>query len=382
MKVATSVLALSVLIPASSALQKCIDETSKGFCYEGDAYLKHEPPKIPTIVNLIVTLNQVLDVNEEKHTVELMVQVTSKWQDDRLKLPGLDQIQTKFNLEHHLNEIWVAELFFSNSIKVETDEKLTSLEYAYWPSSANKNSFLYTRLVKVQVSCAMDFESFPFDSQLCIWNLRNLHGRINQVKLNPPKIYSGPNNTETLVDQPPASLNTTIAAFDIQIRPLKSSQEIFRNHEYSQARIEIQMTRKLSGTFKLIGSFFLPTLLYSSLSLFSFAIQPETVPGRMGMLVTLFLIVTNVYSSVDAPSKRGFSYIEKWYLCVLSPIVLALVEYAIILSIAKFRGGFQGPFINKTLKFERIIVHVDILSFLFCLTIIIAFNLYYWPHLK
>ena len=173
MKVATSVLALSVLIPVSSALQKCNDETSKGFCYEGDVYLKHEPPKIPTIVNLIVTLNQVLDVNEEKHTVELMVQVTSKWQDDRLKLPGLDQIQTKFNLEHHLNEIWVPELFFSNSIKVETDEKLTSLEYAYWPSSANKNSFLYTRLVKVQVSCAMDFESFPFDSQLCIWNLRN-----------------------------------------------------------------------------------------------------------------------------------------------------------------------------------------------------------------
>ena len=372
-------LLLLCFIKLGLALQKCSDESTKELCYVTDTYLKNEPPKIPTPVNLIVTLKQILDVNEESHTVKLMVQMTSKWEDNRLNFPGLTQRQMKFNLEHHLPEIWVPEIFYSNSVKVETDDKMTSLEYAYWPG--NKNWFLYTRLIRAEFSCAMEFESYPFDSQLCVWNLRNLHGRINQVKLNPPKLYSGPNNTETLVNQT-ANLNTTNAAFDIQIQPLMSSQEVFRTQNFSQARIEIQLTRKLSGTFKLIGSYYLPTLLYSSLSLFSFAIQPETVPGRMGMLVTLFLIVTNVYSSVDAPSKRGFSYIEKWYLCVLSPIVLALIEYGILLSIAKFRGGFSGPFLRKKLQFERFVVHVDTLSFLFCLCLILAYNLYYWPHMK
>ena len=102
------------------------------------------------------------------------------------------------------------------------------------------------------------------------------------------------------------------------------------------------------------------------------------------MLVTLFLIVTNVYSSVDAPSKRGFSYIEQWYLCVLTPIVLALLEYGILLTIAKLRGGFQGPMKVGTSKinFDRLVVHVDIISFLFCLLIIVILNLYYWSQIK
>ena len=36
------------------------------------------------------------------------------------------------------------------------------------------------------------------------------------------------------------------------------------------------------------------------------------VPGRMGLLVTLHLISSNVYNSLNAPQKRGFSYIEVW----------------------------------------------------------------------
>ena len=164
------------------ALEKCTDETSKELCYDTDEYLKHEPPKVPTVVNLFATINQILDVDEESHTVKLMVQLTSKWEDERLKIPGLTKMMTKFNLEHHLKDIWAPELFYSNSVKVSVDDKITSLEYAYWPGS--KSYFLYTRLVNAEFSCAMEFDTFPFDSQLCIWNLRNLHGRISKNRFS------------------------------------------------------------------------------------------------------------------------------------------------------------------------------------------------------
>ena len=39
-------------------------------------------------------------------------------------------------------------------------------------------------------------------------------------------------------------------------------------------------------------------------------------------LVTLDLIATNVYNSVKAPTKRGFSYIEIWMIGVQIPILL------------------------------------------------------------
>ena len=35
------------------------------------------------------------------------------------------------------------------------------------------------------------------------------------------------------------------------------------------------------------------------ISLGSFAIDPQIVPGRLGLLVTLYLIMTNVYNSVE-----------------------------------------------------------------------------------
>ena len=76
--------------------------------------------------------------------------------------------------------MWVPEIFYSNAVNVQVDDKITSLEYAFWPNG-NKNYFLYTRLVRVEFSCAMEFDTFPFDSQLCVWNLRNLHGRISTV---------------------------------------------------------------------------------------------------------------------------------------------------------------------------------------------------------
>jgi hypothetical protein len=51
----------------------------------------------------------------------------------------------------------------------------------------------------------------------------------------------------------------------------------------------------------------------------------------MGMILTLFLIGVNIYTSVDAPKYRGISYIEIWAVGTQSPIVLALFEYGFIL---------------------------------------------------
>ena len=61
----------------------------------------------------------------------------------------------------------------------------------------------------------------------------------------------------------------------------------------------------------------------------------KKVPGRMGMIVTLYLISANVYNSVNAPNGRGFSYIEIWMLGSQFPILLALFEYGLILLVKK-----------------------------------------------
>ena len=53
------------------------------------------------------------------------------------------------------------------------------------------------------------------------------------------------------------------------------------------------------------------------------------------MILTLYLISANVYNAVDAPTTRGFSYIEVWILGTQAPILLALLEYGFILHLKK-----------------------------------------------
>ena len=74
------------------------------------------------------------------------------------------------------------------------------------------------------------------------------------------------------------------------------------------------------------------------------------VPGRLGLLVTLYLIATNVYNSVKAPPKRGFSYIEIWMIGVQIPILTGLTEYGVLLALKKYHQD------EKNMAEETIIV--------------------------
>ena len=56
----------------------------------------------------------------------------------------------------------------------------------------------------------------------------------------------------------------------------------------------------------------------------------------MGMLVTLYLMLINSHNSVEAPSGRGFSYIEIWFVGTQVPIAFGIIEYGTILALKRF----------------------------------------------
>ena len=99
----------------------------------------------------------------------------------------------------------------------------------------------------------------------------------------------------------------------------------------------------------------------------------------MGMIVTLYLISANVYSSVEAPKARGFSYIEVWMIGTQFPILLALFEYGLILywkKIAK-RSGHQNDIESKE-KLDEQIKCLDFTTMIFSLVSFIMFAIFYW----
>ena len=152
--------------------------------------------------------------------------------------------------------------------------------------------------------------------------------------------------------------------FDITVQTLDSNKTSSLGYVYNTAGLLIKFKRNNAWT--LITGYFGPTALYSLLSTLSFVIKKSQIAGRMGMLVTLFLISTNSYNSVDAPEDRGVSFIEIWMLGTHLPLLFALVEYGIILGMDKMS--------KKTCNAKK----WDIISLIFVLCYHLVFQLSFW----
>ena len=93
-----------------------------------------------------------------------------------------------------------------------------------------------------------------------------------------------------------------------------------------------QMTLQRNSA-KYLYIYYLPTGMFISVSWVSFLIPPEAVPGRIGLLVTLFLVATNIFNTIIdvSPNTEGMTAISSWMIAYMFFVFLALLEYAIIL---------------------------------------------------
>ena len=103
----------------------------------------------------------------------------------------------------------------------------------------------------------------------------------------------------------------------------------------------------------------------------------------MGMIVTLYLISANVYNSVDAPSNRGFSFIEIWMIGTEIPILLALCEYGFVLHLKKVTEKSDNQVVTMNQddsgkNLDEKIKMLDYASLIFNLLYFITFVSVYW----
>ena len=98
--------------------------------------------------------------------------------------------------------------------------------------------------------------------------------------------------------------------YNFIFKPLEPTVYYDDGYTYSMAQLELRFSRTEKSKNQIFGGYYAGTLTFASLSLVSFFIHPDMVPGRMGMLIMLYLIQVNTYGSLDAPPKRGFSSIE------------------------------------------------------------------------
>ena len=83
------------------------------------------------------------------------------------------------------------------------------------------------------------------------------------------------------------------------------------------AGFEMRLRRKI---YHYIITYYLPSAMFVSVSWISFLIPPDNVPGRMAMLITVFLVLVNIFNTIttNIPKAEGLTAIETYIVaCIL-----------------------------------------------------------------
>ena len=96
----------------------------------------------------------------------------------------------------------------------------------------------------------------------------------------------------------------SILDYQITINDLKDDQThyIALGMNYSVAGFEMILQRKMSFY---IVTYYLPSGLFVVVSWISFLVNPEVIPGRMTLLVTIFLVLINIFNTIQTNSPKA-----------------------------------------------------------------------------
>ena len=282
---------------------------------------------LPWYIHYYFTIFDVLEVDDQKQTISLDMYMKIKWLEPRLsintssgiwneraiKLDGEDYVSIPLEDMKHF---WIPDLEIAWLELYRTQNVLR--ETASFRTSENK-LLRYIARVKVTISCQMNFEHYPFDSQLCRFRQGSFH--------SPQEIVDCTSKvTHRVKEQRELQYDITITDPHPEDHTFEVSERVWAVCGF---RIELKRQRT-----KIFLDVYLTSTLLVIASWVSFIVDPDAIPGRMGRLVTIFLVLINIFIGVkrDSPKSSGFLNAMDVFLVVcIGEVFTAFLEYALVL---------------------------------------------------
>ena len=299
-------------------------------------YSKYELPNPtgPNPIKVELLIHDVLRINDKDYSITFSCYYNIYWPDPRLQLSAdfgreqaksyLDEdpnfnitmnpnIQVPMNLEM-INDLWIPNILIYNLKTYKVMDVLSKLA-GLWISA--DYTILYSQATHITFICPMHFDKFPLDTQSCKFQIGSYSYDDTQMTFQTGQArYDGKETNSIALD------------YAINIRKLRPKDTILVFEglgNYSLAGFELELQRYVS-TY--IITYYLPSGLFVIVSWISFLIPMDVIPGRMALLVTLFLVLVNIFNNVttNTPKAEGLTAIEAWMLACILFVFGALIE--------------------------------------------------------
>jgi len=180
---------------------------------------------------------------------------------------------------------------------------------------------MYSQASQITFICPMIFNYFPLDTQVCKFQVGSYSYNMEKMIFAVTQLGYAHTSRSIVLD------------YDITINKLREADRIFVGGSlgnYSLAGFEMILRRHVSHY---IINYYLPSGLFVVVSWISFLVPADIIPGRMALLVTLFLVLVNIFNTVttNTPKAEGLTAIEAWMLSCILFVFATLIEYACLL---------------------------------------------------
>ena len=167
--------------------------------------------------------------------------------------------------------VWYPHIEFVHLIKSATSKVFGDNGRGYMRYKSCQ--MLYNEGLNMKFSCPFNFDSFPFDSQKCCIEYKDLQGGNGNVTLARAIVTYGNKTTKDA----PFELNDLPFPFQLEIESLATSNrsDTERKRTFSYTGMCFTIVRTTRG--HLINSFYLPTASFAFLSTISYLIKPDIV---------------------------------------------------------------------------------------------------------
>ena len=165
----------------------------------------------------------------------------------------------------------------------------------------------------------MRFERYPLDEHICKFRVGSTNMDNNYMRFGDTTFNYDSSSRNTILDY-----KVSVTAMTEEDRIIKYS-----GANYSVTGLEMKLVR---NSQKYLYIYYLPSGLFVVVSWVGFLIPPEVVPGRMAMLITLFLVLINIFNIVttNSPNVEGMTAIAAWMLVCIFFVFFALVGLVFI----------------------------------------------------
>ena len=301
---------------------------------------------LPWNLHFVFSIFEIQEIDDQKRTILLNMYSLIYWLEPRIKINSSANDWTdnaKGNMSfiplNEMDRFWQPDLDIS-SVKTY-DEKTVLKEMASF--KVNQTKWLrYSARVDLTITCHMNFEDYPFDSHNCPFKIGSYYNSARTVNCTSEVQHDN--------EQQP------ILNYVVNIQPLRIEDRIYHMYGEDWAtcgfNIKLQRTR-IQNFFEV----YLTCMLLVIISWISFIIHPEVVPGRMGLLVTILLVLINIFIGIKnkAPISSSLNAFDVYLIICITQVFVACLEYAAVLLRMDFEEKISPALYPTQVDYQRFI---------------------------